>query len=370
MTAQPVSAPCGPPSRASKAVDPYILALLACVALAAAFPATGAARYAVTHAADTAVALLFFLYGARLSAQETFAGLRHWRLQTAIAGSTFVLFPVLGLVLSPVLSGLVGARLATGVLFLCLLPSTIQSSIAFTSVARGNVPAAVCAGTCSSLLGMVLTPLLAAGLLGTAVRFDAARLGDLAGSILLPFVAGQAVRRWIGAALASWRRLLGYIDRGSILLVVYTAFSQGAADGLWNSLTPARLLTLLAVDVGLLAVVLGATSAVGRLHVFEPADRITLVFAGSKKSLVNGMPMAAVLFGSDAGSVVLPIMIFHQTQLLVCSVIARHWSHAPPPPPPPPPRPAPAPTPAPVAEPDPDPAPTKRPAYETTPPHR
>ncbi|MEZ0112117.1 sodium/bile acid cotransporter 7 [Catenulispora sp. EB89] len=335
MTAHRVSAPCAPPSRASKAVDPYILALLACVALAAGFPATGVARQAATHAADAAVALLFFLYGARLSAQETLAGLRHWRLQTAIAISTFVLFPVLGLVLSPVLTGVVGARLATGVLFLCLLPSTIQSSIAFTSVARGNVPAAMCAGTCSSLLGMVLTPLLAAGLLGTAVRFDAARLGDLAGSILLPFLAGQAVRRWIGPALVSRRRLLGYIDRGSILLVVYSAFSQGAADGLWNSLSPARLLILLAVDVGLLAVVLGITSTIGRLHVFEPADRITLVFAGSKKSLVNGMPMAAVLFGADAGSVVLPIMIFHQAQLLVCSVIARHWSHAPPPPSPP-----------------------------------
>jgi solute carrier family 10 (sodium/bile acid cotransporter), member 7 len=285
----------------------------------------------VTHAADTAVALLFFLYGARLSAKETLAGLRHWRLQAAIAASTFVLFPLLGLILSPVLSGLVGARLATGVLFLCLLPSTIQSSIAFTSIARGNVPAAMCAGTCSSLLGMVLTPLLAAALLGTAVRFDAARLGDLAGSILLPFATGQAVRRWIGSALVRHRRLLGYVDRGSILLVVYAAFSRGATDGLWNTLTPTRLLTLLAIDVGLLAVVLSVTSMLGRLRVFDPADRITLVFAGSKKSLVNGMPVAAVLFGPDAGSVVLPIMIFHQTQLLVCSFVARRWSRVPPP---------------------------------------
>ena len=316
-----------PRPRLPQAIDPYILALLGCVALAAVLPATGTAQQAVTHAADTAIALLFFLYGARLSAQETLAGLRHWRLQTAIAASTFVLFPLLGMLLTPLLPGLVGTRLGTGVVFLCLRPSTIQSSIAFTSIARGNVPAAVCAGTCSSLLGMLLTPLLAATLLGTSVRFDAARLGDLALQILLPFAAGQAARRWIGPALARHRRRLRHIDRGSILLVVYTAFSR-AADGLWASLTPAHLLALLAIDAGLLGTVLLTNSALGRLRAFDQADRIALVFAGSKKSLVNGMPMAAVLFGPGAGTVVVPVMLFHQTQLLVCSFIARHWSRA------------------------------------------
>ena len=314
--------------RLPQAIDPYILALLGCVTLAAVLPATGTAQQAVTRAADTAIALLFFLYGARLSAQETIAGLRHWRLQSAIAASTFGLFPFLGMLLVPLLPGLVGTRLGTGVLFLCLLPSTIQSSIAFTSIARGNVPAAVRAGTCSSLLGMLLTPLLAATLLGTSVRFDATRLGDLALQILLPFAAGQAARRWIGPALARHRRLLRHIDRGSILLVVYTAFSRGAAGGVWASLTPAHLLALLTIDAGLLGVVLLTTSALGRLCAFDRADRIALVFAGSKKSLVNGMPMAAVLFGPGAGAVVVPVMLFHQTQLLVCSFIARHWSRA------------------------------------------
>jgi sodium/bile acid cotransporter 7 len=317
-----------PRGRLPRAVDPYVLALLGCVGLAAAFPATGTAQRTVTHAAGTAVALLFFLHGARLSARETIAGLGHWRLQAAIAASTFVLFPLLGLLVRPVLPGLVGARLATGVVFLCLLPSTVQSSIAFTSIARGNVPAAVCAGACSSLLGMLLTPLLATTLLGTAVRFDLPRMGDLAAQLLLPFAAGQAARRWIGPALARHRDLLRLTDRGSVLLVVYTAFSRGAGGGLRSSLTPARLLGLLVIDTGLLAAALLTTSALGRLSVFDRADRITLVFAGSKKSLVNGMPLAAVLFGPDAGAVVVPVMVFHQTQLLVCSVLARHWSRA------------------------------------------
>ncbi|WP_435174317.1 bile acid:sodium symporter family protein [Actinacidiphila sp. bgisy145] len=312
--------------RLSHAVDPYILALLGCVALAAAFPATGTTQRAVTGGADTAIALLFFLYGARLSAQETIAGLGHWRLQVAVAASTFVLFPLLAVLVRPVLPDLVGARLATGVVFLCLLPSTVQSSIAFTSLARGNVPAAVCAGTCSSLLGMLLTPLLATALLGTAVRFDAARLGDLAAQILLPFAAGQAVRRWIGGPLARHQRLLRLFDRGSILLVVYTAFSRGAGGGLYRSLTPTRLLALLTIDLALLATAVLTTSALGRLPAFDRADRIALVFAGSKKSLVNGMPMAAVLFGPRAGAVLVPVMIFHQTQLVICSLLAKRWS--------------------------------------------
>ncbi|MCC9311013.1 bile acid:sodium symporter [Kitasatospora sp. RB6PN24] len=314
--------------RLPQAVDPYLLALTGCVALAALWPATGRAQQEVNRAADAAVGLLFFLYGARLSAQEMIAGLRHWRLQLAIAASTFVLFPLLGLLIYPILPALVGPRLATGVLFLCLLPSTIQSSIAFTSIARGNVPAAVCAGTCSSLLGMLLTPLLAATVLGTAVHLDTTRLAALATQILLPFAAGQAVNRWIGPALARHRRQLRHIDRGSILLVVYTAFSHSTANGLWQSLTLAHLLALLAVDAVLLAtVLLTIATTLGNMPTFDRADRIALVFAGSKKSLVNGMPMAAVLFGASAGAIVVPVMLFHQTQLLVCSVIAKRWSH-------------------------------------------
>ncbi|MGW1950420.1 bile acid:sodium symporter, partial [Streptomyces sp. NPDC001940] len=145
-------------------VDPYILALIGTVGLAALLPARGGAADVASGASTTAVAFLFFLYGARLSTREALDGLRHWRLHVTVLAATFVVFPLLGLAARGLVPVVLTPSLYDGLLFLTLVPSTIQSSIAFTSMARGNVPAAICAGSFSSLAGIVVTPLLAAGL--------------------------------------------------------------------------------------------------------------------------------------------------------------------------------------------------------------
>ncbi|EFL28487.1 bile acid/Na+ symporter family transporter [Streptomyces himastatinicus ATCC 53653] len=314
------------PGRLRKAVDPYIAALLGTVALAALLPASGRAAGAVGGAAAIAIGLLFFLYGARLSTREAVHGLRQWKLHLLVGASTFVLFPLLGLAMGGLAPFLLTDRLYTGVLFLCVVPSTVQSSIALTSTARGNVPAAICAGTYSSLIGMALTPLLAAWLIGSRVGFSADGLLGIATQLLLPFVAGQCLRRWIGEFTVRHRRALGLLDRGAILLVVYTAFSRGMTEGVWQQLTPVRLLALLSLAATLLAVALATTSYAARRLGFGREDRIAIVFCGSNKSLATGLPMAAVLFGESAGPVILPLMLYHQLQLMVCTVIAARWA--------------------------------------------
>ncbi|ARZ70258.1 bile acid:sodium symporter [Streptomyces albireticuli] len=316
------------PRRLGKAVDPYVAALLGTVTLAALLPATGRGATVAGGAADVAITLLFLLYGARLSTGEAVAGLRQWRLHLAVGASTFVLFPLLGLAARAVVPFLLTDRLWTGLLFLCVVPSTVQSSIALTSTARGNVPAAICAGTYSSLVGMAATPLLAAWLIGSTVSFSADGLLTISTQLLAPFLAGQVLRRWIGGFVGRHRKVLGRLDRLSILLVVYTAFSRGVAEGVWRQLTPLRLLALLCLAGALLALALGTTALAGRRLGFCREDRVTLVFCGSNKSLATGLPMAAVLFGASAGPVILPLMLFHQVQLMVCAVIAGRWSAA------------------------------------------
>lgn len=307
-------------------VDPYIAALLATVALAALLPATGTAAHTAGRATNGAVALLFFLYGARLSTGEALTGLRHWRLHLTVLVCTFAAFPLLGLAAHGLVPYVLAPQLYPGFLFLCLLPSTIQSSIAFTSIARGNVAAAICAGSFSSLAGIVLTPLLAAALIGGDSGVDAHALLGISLQLLAPFIAGQVLRRWINGFLTRHRKVLGHVDRGSILLVVYTAFSAGMAEGIWQKVPVPRLAELLGVEAVLLALMLGLTSYGARRLGFGRADRITIVFAGSKKSLASGLPMATVLFGANAGLAVLPLMLFHQMQLMVCAVIAKRWA--------------------------------------------
>ncbi|GLV79130.1 bile acid:sodium symporter family protein [Streptomyces hygroscopicus] len=314
------------PGRLGRAVDPYVAALLGTVALAALLPASGGAATAVGHTADIAIGLLFFLYGSRLSTREALSGLRQWRLHLVVAASTFALFPLLGVAAGGLAPFLLTDRLTTGLLFLCVVPSTVQSSVALTSTARGNVPAAICAGTYSSLLGMVATPLLAAWLIGSDVRFSADGLLAIATQLLLPFLAGQALRRWTGAFIGRHKKALALLDRGSILLVVYTAFSRGMTEGVWHQITPARLCALLGLAAALLGLALTTTSFTARRLGFSREDRVTIVFCGSNKSLATGLPMAAVLFGDAAGPVILPLMLFHQLQLMVCAVIAGRWS--------------------------------------------
>ncbi|MFD8913678.1 bile acid:sodium symporter family protein [Streptomyces sp. NPDC059575] len=304
-------------------VDPYILLLLATVGVAALLPASGTGAAVASGASTAAIAFLFFLYGARLSTREALDGLRHWRLHLTVLACTFLVFPVLGLAARGLVPYVLTQPLYQGLLFLTLVPSTIQSSIAFTSMARGNVPAAICAGSFSSLVGIVLTPLLAAALLGGSGGFSADSLLKIVLQLLVPFLAGQVLRRWIGGFVTRHKKVLGLVDRGSILLVVYTAFSEGMAQGIWHQVSPLRLGALLGVEAGLLAAMLCVSWYGARALGFGRADRVAIQFAGSKKSLASGLPMASVLFGAHASLAVLPLMLFHQMQLMVCAVIAK-----------------------------------------------
>ncbi|WP_217145046.1 bile acid:sodium symporter family protein [Streptomyces sp. AC627_RSS907] len=311
-------------------VDPYILLLLGTVGLAALLPARGTGADVASGASTLAIAFLFFLYGARLSTREAMDGVRHWRLHVTVLACTFVVFPLLGLASRGLVPFFLTDPLHQGLLFLTLVPSTIQSSIAFTSMARGNVPAAICAGSFSSLVGIVVTPLLAAALLGgSGGGFSADSVVKIVLQLLVPFVAGQVLRRWIGGFVARHKKVLGLVDRGSILLVVYTAFSEGMVQGVWHQVSPVRLAGLLAVEAVLLAVMLLLTWYGARGLGFGREDRIAIQFAGSKKSLAAGLPMASVLFGAHASLAVLPLMLFHQMQLMVCAVIAKRRSHDP-----------------------------------------
>ena len=231
-------------------------------------------------------------------------------------------------------------EIATGILFLTLLPSTVQSSIAFTGIAGGNVPAALCSASVSNLVGTVLTPVIVALLLpltgllpafggsgggGGGVSWHA--IEGIAAQILLPFVVGQLARPLIGGWIARHKGPTTLVDRGSILLVVYAAFSEGVVSGIWSRVSAGDLALVVVLDVMLLAAVIVATTAVSRALRFSRADEIAIVFCGSKKSMASGIPMATILFaGSSVSLIVLPLMLFHQIQLFVCAVLARRYA--------------------------------------------
>jgi len=309
--------------------DNFTLCLIATVITASELPCRGHTAVAFDWLTNLAIALLFFLHGAKLSREAVIAGMTNWRLHLTVLASTFVLFPLLGLALKPLLLPLVTPALYVGILFLCTLPSTVQSSIAFTSIARGNVPAAVCSASASSLIGIAFTPLLTSLVVHAHGQGGVSwhSVGDIVLQLFVPFVAGQIAQRWIGGWVQQHRSLVGLVDQGSILLVVYTAFSAAVLQGLWKQLPLPVLGGLLVVNAILLALALLTTRYGSRALGFNREDEITIVFCGSKKSLASGVPMANVLFPAHMlGMIVLPIMLFHQMQLMTCAVLARRYA--------------------------------------------
>jgi solute carrier family 10 (sodium/bile acid cotransporter), member 7 len=312
--------------------DQFTLALLATVAIATVLPCTGRAALVFSDITAVAIGALFFLHGAKLPREAIIAGMTHWRLHVTVLAFTFVLFPVLGLLMKPLALAVLTPELYLGMLFLCMLPSTVQSSIAFTAMGRGNVPAAICSASASNFVGIFLTPLLVSAFVmqGAAGRSAGDAVLAIVIQLLLPFIAGQLLRGWIGAWVDRHKPVLKYVDQGSILLVVYTAFSEAVSEGIWSKLGAPSLLALVAVCCVLLAVVLWLTGYVSRRLGFSREDEITIVFCGSKKSLASGVPMAKVLFAtSSLGMVILPLMLFHQIQLMVCAVLAQRFGSRP-----------------------------------------
>lgn len=313
-------------------LDGFLLAMFAAVAAAIAAPRVGAEGGLLPMGTITSVgiALVFFLHGVNLAPAALKAGAANWRLQLCIQGFTFLFFPLLGLAIYHVSAGLLPAEMRLGVFFLCALCSTISSSVALVAIAGGSVGAAVFGATISGLVGMVVTPLLllTVGIAAKGHPSVLNAIGNVAVQLLLPFVAGQLTRPLLGTVVAKYKPLVTRADRTVIVLIVYASFCESTAAGLWSRYDAGTLLLIVPVVAVLLSAGLWAATFTSRALGFSRADEIALVFCGSTKSLANGAPIAKVIFGASPalGMILLPLMMYHQLQLIVCSSLAKRYA--------------------------------------------
>lgn len=311
-----------------KRIDRFLLAIVAAAVIASLFPAQGPFVEILDWATKVAVAVLFYLYGVRLKPEEAIAGLKHWRLHLTILTFTYVAFPLLGWSLQVLSPWLLDPALYAGVLYLCLVPSTVQSSINFTSIAKGNVAGAIVSASASNLIGVFLTPLLCLLLMTTSGGFtiDASSILDIVMQLLVPFVLGQLTRRWTAGFVSAHPRLKLF-DQGVVVLVVYSAFSAGMREHMWSQVDAWSLVALVGVCLLILAIMLSLSFWTAKRLRFSREDVIAIQFCGTKKSLATGLPMATVLFaGAPVGLLVLPLMVFHQAQLMACGSLASRYA--------------------------------------------
>ena len=304
--------------------DNFILLLILTVVAASLLPAQGIALGIVGAVSTGAIMLLFFLHGVRISPDAVISGFRHWRLQLAIFAFCYGAMPLAGLGTASLVEPLIGPGLALGLLYLCVLPTTVQSSIAYASMARGNVAASVIASAASNIAGVVMAPALFA-LLASSQGGDTGfgGIGRIMLILLLPFVLGQLTRHWLAPWAERNRAIVSFMDRLTIVIAVYVAFSEAVTGGIWSRVSAGELLMLLAVVTVLLGCAFAGAWALGGVMRLSRADRATLLFSGGHKSLATGAPMARILFpGAEAGAILLPLLLYHQLQLMLSAVVA------------------------------------------------
>jgi sodium/bile acid cotransporter 7 len=313
--------------------DWFLCGMLVATLLSYLFPRFGASGGSM-HAEwviNIGVFLVFFLHGVNLSSEQIRHGLKNWRLHLMVQSFTFLVFPLIWLLSDKLLGSQVPSLLMLGFFYLCALPSTISSSVALTASAGGNVPAAILNASLSSVLGIFITPLLVSFVMGSgAGGIDlGSTLLNLCAMLLLPLVLGQLLRPLFGKFFARHKRYTNIADKLVILLLVYAAFCNSMVSGIWQQQGNSVILSALMGSAMLLAIVLWMTTRTSRALKFSPADEIAAVFCASKKSLAAGAPMAALIFGANPGLglILLPIMIYHPLQLIVCSVMAERYVH-------------------------------------------
>lgn len=314
------------------ALDWFLLGMIAAVVVATVAPnvaRTGGWLH-LDQVTNVGIFALFFLHGMGLSTESLKAGASKWRLHLLVQACTYVAFPLWCVALRAVFGAHLSPELVAGFVYLAALPSTVSSSVAMTALARGDIAAAVLNATLSTLLGVFMTPLLVSwmsGASGHPIDLGHTML-NIAQLLLLPFAAGQILRRWVGAWFAKIKPYTSIFDRSVILALVWSSFSDSVADGLWTRHGAELILITLAGAAVFLFPMLWFTKKVAQAAGFAVQDEIVAVFCGSKKTLASGVPMAKLLFGGSAslGVIVLPIMFYHQLQLFVCSVLARRYA--------------------------------------------
>lgn len=318
--------------------DKFLIGMVSCVILATLFPEIGKTGGTI-HAdklSDWGIALIFFFHGLGISRKNLRDGILSWRIHVCVQTTTFVVFPLVAFVFCLLVSPFIPADLVLGFYFLGAIPSTISSSVAMTAAARGNVPAAIFNASLSSILGIFLTPLLvgiftSAGTTNTGTLPLGETLLNLFTLLFLPFLLGQIVNPFVYRRVLPFKKYINGFDKIVILLLVFSSFADSVANGLWTNYGVAMLLETFVGAAILLAVALTGTTLAARALKFKKEDEIAAVFCGSKKTLAGGVPMAKLIFGSapQIGLIVLPIMFYHQLQLLVCTILANRYAARP-----------------------------------------
>jgi sodium/bile acid cotransporter 7 len=313
-------------------MDGFLLMIGTMILLAYFLPQPGMVKEPVSleDITNVGVSFIFLFYGLRLSVEKLKTGLANWKMHLVVQLTTFLFFPLLVLAFRPLFVYAGFELLWLGVFFLAALPSTVSSSVVMVSIAKGNIPAAIFNASISSLIGVVVTPLWVGLFIASATgNFDISEIViKLILQVMLPVIIGISLNSRFGDIAERNKKQLKYFDQAIILTIIYTSFCKSFSEHLFEDFTALELIGLVTGMIVLFFAVFLCVGLISRLLGFSDEDRITVLFCGSKKSLVHGTVMSKVLFqhSTITGIILLPLMLYHALQLIAASIIAQRMA--------------------------------------------
>ncbi|SHJ11048.1 solute carrier family 10 (sodium/bile acid cotransporter), member 7 [Mesonia phycicola] len=309
-------------------INGFVVSLLATILVAYLFPQLGD-YLPLKTITDIGIGFIFFFYGLKLSVSELKLGMSNYKLHILIQLTTFLLFPALVLIAYPFLKDTTAEEYWLAFFFLAALPSTVSSSVVMVSLAKGNIPAAIFNASLSGIIGVIITPFWLGFFLDASEGFTFTDVFlKLLYQIIIPLTLGFLLHRTLRVFVNRYKSKLGLFDKCIIVLIVYSSFSTSFTANIFSNLSFLSLLLLFACVLALFYIIYGATGLIANWLHFNKEDTITARFCGSKKSLVHGSVMAKIIFGNSAGAglFLLPIMLFHITQLILVSIFAERYA--------------------------------------------
>lgn len=309
-------------------IDPFILAIIGIIIIAYLFPAWGSKDSVIPLdlIGSIGVSLIFFFYGLKLSPEKIKSGLKNWKLHVLVQLTTFLIFPLTILLFRPFIQSENGELFWFSFLFLAALPSTVSSSVVMVSMAKGNVPAAIFNASISGLIGIVITPLwMGLFLNNSSSEFELGSIYlKLITEILVPVVIGIVLQKYGSKYANQYAKELSTFDKLIILLIIYKSFAESFEENVFTSVDISDLFLITITTTVLFYAIYHLTGFLSRMLKFNIEDQITAQFCGTKKSLVHGTVFSKILFPASipAGIILLPLMLFHASQLFIVSIIA------------------------------------------------
>ncbi|WP_113923157.1 bile acid:sodium symporter family protein [Cognataquiflexum aquatile] len=309
-------------------LNTFFFLLVGMIFLAKAFPEWGSEESPLPLKAITGIGIsvIFFFYGVKLSPEKLKQGLSNWKLHILVQSTTFLIFPMVVLLLYAVW-GDEANLFWIGTFYLAALPSTVSSSVVMVSIAGGNLPAAIFNASISSMVGIFITPLWMDLMLPeTAVDFDLTdTIIKLSFQVLVPVILGLFVHKYLVKYVNKHQTALKNFDQAIILLIIFTAFAESFSENMFDGHSASELILLGVLMLVFFLLMMGLMYLLSKALKFSREDMITVIFCGSKKSLVQGAVMGRVMFPDPVvfGVMLLPLMVYHALQLMVGSAIAQ-----------------------------------------------